>query len=178
MLSPLLITAEFQSCPGLRGKGLPICCISDLVVAEASTGSGGRTPEKDGVSQLFREQLLGFYKVALRKSEAVMGNHRADTQKSTFLCRNVPEVSLNFSKIDEVEISCFHKCFQAKKRPATSTTLPTSGPAWELHRFQYSFQVPAAPSLLNGDLAHKSAMAERLIHTTLPVIQLKQLLGQ
>lgn len=113
---------------------MPICCISGLVVAEASTGSGRRTPEKDGVSQLFREQLLGFYKVALRRSEAVMGNHRADTKKFYI------NLSMNFSKIDEFEISCFRKSvFGSKITTVTSTTLPTSGPTWALHRFLFFF---------------------------------------
>lgn len=75
---------------------MPICCISGFVVAEVRTGSGRRTPEKDGVSQLFREQLLGFYKVALRRSEAVTGQI---LKKSTFLCRNVPEVSLRLTSL-------------------------------------------------------------------------------
>lgn len=136
---------------------MPICCISGLVVAEVSTGSGRRTPEKDGVSQLFREQLLGvFYQVALRRSEAVMGNLRADTPESTSVGRKVPEVSLNRRKIDQFEI------FRSKMTAVTSTTLPTSGLAWALHRFQSvshpknnSFQVPAAPFKRGlGRMAH------------------------
>lgn len=136
----LAAEATFQSCPRLRGNGLPICCISGLVVAEASTGSGRRTPEKDAASQLFRERLLGFYKVALRRSEVVMGNHWTDNKKSTSFWRNLSEVSLNFSKIDEFEMSWFHKnVFRSKMLRFTRTTLPTSGLAWTLHRCHCAF---------------------------------------
>lgn len=94
--------------------------------------------------------------MALRRSEAVMGNLRADTPESTSVVRNVPEVSLNRRKIDEFEI------FRSKMTAVTSTTLPTSGLAWALHRFQNvshpknnSFQVPAAPFKRGlGRMAH------------------------
>lgn len=81
--------AAVLSCPGPRGDGLPICCISGLGVAEAAQGAGAGPPEEAAVSQLFWEQLLGFYKVAQRRSETVMGNRRADSKN----LHSYPEIS-------------------------------------------------------------------------------------
>ncbi len=60
------------------GNGLPICCISDLAVAEAGRGSGCRALKEATVSKLFGNNYWNFFKAALWTRNTLMETNTPD----------------------------------------------------------------------------------------------------